>query len=102
MAGDVIAFLEDWYQRHCDGEWEHDEGIRLTTLDNPGWLLTVHLMGTELEGRVLEALLINRSEKNWVHVSSDGIRFQAAGGALNLGEVLESFREFASGSVTNV
>lgn len=33
---------------HCDGKWEHGSGISIETLDNPGWLLKVNLVGTNL------------------------------------------------------
>lgn len=94
MAGDAIAFLEEWYASHCDGEWEHDEGVRLTTLDNPGWLLTINLLGTDCEGRTLDTVETSRSEEDWLRVSSDGTRFRAVGGARSLRRALEAFRQF--------
>ena len=44
-----IALLQDWYLQHCDGDWEHDYGIQIDTLDNPGWSLKINLRGTDLE-----------------------------------------------------
>ena len=32
-----ITWIEQWYQRQCDGNWEHQHGIKVETLDNPGW-----------------------------------------------------------------
>ena len=46
-----IEWLEQWYVAQCDGDWEHAKGVKIETLDNPGWLLTVDLAGTEREGR---------------------------------------------------
>lgn len=37
--GDPFYWLERWYASHCDGEWEHKNGVTITTLDNPGWRL---------------------------------------------------------------
>jgi hypothetical protein len=31
------AWLEQWYFRQCNGDWEHTHGIIIETLDNPGW-----------------------------------------------------------------
>jgi hypothetical protein len=42
-----------WYSSHCDGDWEHQQGISIQTLDNPGWLLKVNLIGTNLEGATM-------------------------------------------------
>lgn len=34
-----IKVLDDFYQRHCNGEWEHSYGVTIATCDNPGWWL---------------------------------------------------------------
>jgi hypothetical protein len=41
MSGltDELAWLEQWYQEQCDGDWEHHCGVTIETLDNPGWLV---------------------------------------------------------------
>ena len=46
----MIGWLQDWYSGRCDGDWEHSYGVRIGTLDNPGWQLDIALEGTELEG----------------------------------------------------
>ncbi|MDX1969848.1 MAG: Imm53 family immunity protein [Planctomycetaceae bacterium] len=43
--------LMAWYQAQCNGSWEHHYGIKLQSLDNPGWQLTVDLIHTDLQGR---------------------------------------------------
>ncbi len=43
-----LSKLMDWYSAHCDGDWEHSSGVSIETLDNPGWLLKVNLIGTNL------------------------------------------------------
>ena len=37
---DNFMWLLNWFQDHCDGDWEHSSGIHLETLDNPGWALS--------------------------------------------------------------
>lgn len=32
-----VSALERWYASQCDDNWEHSYGIRIDTLDNPGW-----------------------------------------------------------------
>lgn len=46
---DDFDWICAWYLAHCDGDWEHGYGVRLETLDNPGWHFSVDLKGTELE-----------------------------------------------------
>lgn len=44
-----LQWVQNWYQSQCDGDWEHEYGIMIETVDNPGWYLTVNLIGTECE-----------------------------------------------------
>ena len=44
----ILTRLSEWYVKQCDGDWEHQSGIRIHTLDNPGWRITVDLGGTKL------------------------------------------------------
>lgn len=41
--------VQNWYLAHANGDWEHDHGILIESLDNPGWRVTINLTGTELE-----------------------------------------------------
>ncbi|MFN9911239.1 MAG: Imm53 family immunity protein, partial [Pirellulaceae bacterium] len=48
--------IEAWYRAQCDGDWEHSWGVKIGTLDNPGWSLEVNLVGTSLEEASFEPL----------------------------------------------
>ena len=95
MACDLLHFVQDWYSQHCDGDWEHQHGVEIGTLDNPGWRLFVDLTDTALEGRRLERQYVERSPEDWLRFWSDGEQFQAAAGPKNLIEALEAFKAFA-------
>ncbi|WP_407667455.1 Imm53 family immunity protein [Myxococcus dinghuensis] len=45
------TWLATWFRNQCNGNWEHTRGISITTIDNPGWLVTVDLQGTTVESR---------------------------------------------------
>lgn len=47
---EILIWIQDWYEAQCDGDWEHDYGVEINTLDNPGWMVKVDLTGTSLEG----------------------------------------------------
>jgi hypothetical protein len=49
-----LELVQRWYAAHCDGEWEHQYGIKIETLDNPGWRVTIDLTNTELQEFPLE------------------------------------------------
>jgi len=36
-----LTELQAWYVVQCDGDWEHTYGVKIETLDNPGWMLRV-------------------------------------------------------------
>jgi hypothetical protein len=92
---DLLDWLQRWYESHCDGDWEHSEGVSLTTLDNPGWHLTISLTGTKLEGRGFEWVNVETSDTDWLHYRAEADRFEAAGGARNLTAMLRAFRDWA-------
>ncbi|MEV8403368.1 Imm53 family immunity protein [Streptomyces niveus] len=43
-----LDWLRNWYAQQCDGEWEHERGVRIATLDNPGWTVSIDLEESEL------------------------------------------------------
>jgi len=59
---DELEWLEQWYAAQCVGDWAEDRGVKIDTLDNPGWLLKVDLRGTDLEGRMADALVHRSGE----------------------------------------
>ncbi len=66
-AMDDLNWLTGWYGARCNGDWEHQCGINLTTLDNPGWALTIELDGTDLETCPFERLEIGlMSDTSWI------------------------------------
>ncbi len=50
----VLADLRKWYESQCNEDWEHQYGVTIGTLDNPGWTVTIDLVNTDLEGREFE------------------------------------------------
>lgn len=95
MKQDDFLWLQQWYQVHCDGDWEHGSGIHLGTIDNPGWSLTINLQDTELEIKNFQHIDINRSEKDWIFCAVRDIKFEARCGVGNLLEILKIFRHWA-------
>ena len=87
--------LQRWYANQCDGEWEHDYGVDIGTLDNPGWTLRVDLTGTPLAGRSFGRLENHRGEHDWLVCWIEQHQFHAACGPRNLDEAIETFLEWA-------
>jgi Immunity protein 53 len=98
----VLRWLEDWYQRHCNGEWEHAYGVQIESLDNPGWIVRIDLKGTELEQTPLESIQEARTETDWINCSRTAEQFVNAGGARNLIELAGVFRAWVEGSAASI
>ncbi|MCQ8184871.1 immunity 53 family protein [Parvularcula maris] len=92
---DHLAWIEDWFTRQCDGDWEHEYGIKVETSDNPGWIVEIDYVGTYLEGRNFLTVDIERSENDWLKCRIESGKFKGSGGPRNLAEVLITFRHWA-------
>lgn len=92
----VYAWLQAWYATQCDGDWEHQHGITISTLDNPGWMVDIQLEGTlgDLDGRTFRKVEFHRTEHDWIVASVEDKTFRAHCGPLNLGECLWVFRQW--------
>ena len=92
----MIEWLQDWYAGQCDGDWEHSYGIRIATLDNPGWQLSIALEGTELEGARFSKVARQdpADEHDWAHCWVESNYFQWRGGPHNLQALLRIFRDW--------
>jgi hypothetical protein len=89
----TIKELQYWYSQCCNGEWEQDYGIKIETLDNPGWRVEINLCGTKYASREIGDTKIERNEEDWVHYSVKKSTFYGYGGPNNLDEVLRIFIE---------
>ena len=94
MSGETEG-LQAWYEAQCDGDWEHEFGVRIETLDNPGWSVEVNLEGTPLEGIPFPPIHNMAPEREWLSCRVEGGRFQGAGGAPMLGMIIRTFLDWA-------
>ena len=87
--------LQDWYLRQCNGDWEHVCGVRIETLDNPGWSVEIDLKETPLARREFESLGSEKTEDDWLFLSRSGESFKIACGPRNLEGALAIFCAWA-------
>ncbi|GAA0580655.1 hypothetical protein GCM10010172_76910 [Paractinoplanes ferrugineus] len=93
-----MTWLQAWYAMQCDGDWEHEFGVQVGTLDNPGWTLAIDLQGTAMAGLTYAGQEIHRSEHDWFVARVLAERFDVACGPLNLGEAIHEFRMWVADS----
>ena len=87
----VLTELQTWFLRNCNGDWEHGCGIQIATLDNPGWSLTIDLVGTPLAGMSFEELRVDLSDNDWYWCRVENDTFKGWCGVHNLAQVIGAF-----------
>jgi hypothetical protein len=91
----ALARLQRWYSAQCDGDWEHGFGVRIETLDNPGWMVTINLKDTPLETVVFPEVHDLDDEREWLDCKVADCEFRGAGGPHMLGVIVETFVRWA-------
>ena len=97
---DTLQRLQAWFEKHCDGEWEHHHGVSIRSCDNPGWWVKIDLAGTRLEGQSFTPLQRGKvasldPRPPWLHCFVEGGVFNGAGDPSTLEEILEAFLAWA-------
>ncbi|MGC2476889.1 MAG: immunity 53 family protein [Candidatus Sulfotelmatobacter sp.] len=86
-----LSELELWYASQCNGDWEHSYGVKIGTLDNPGWRVHIDLQGTAGQDAELERVQLARTDTNWIHYRVEKKAFNIACGPTNLTEAVRIF-----------
>ena len=89
-----MEWLQDWYNRQCDGIREHMYGIKIETLDNPGWEVKIDLADTLYEKceNLKKNLKNDFGDTNWMICNMDSKKFYGYGDVSKLSEILETFK----------
>jgi hypothetical protein len=95
-ASHPLDRLAKWYSDNCDGGWEHQSGVEITTLDNPGWHLLVDLDDTELLNVPFDAVEDGLDgQPSWHCCKRDDYKFHAFCSPDRLTAVIEIFVDWA-------
>ena|ERR1700733_2982516 len=89
-----LNWLQEWFHRNCNGDWEHNTNIKIVNLDNPGWSIFINLCDTNLENKKFDKIKDYRTEDDWVYCIVEDKIFKAACGPFNLSEALRIFRNW--------
>lgn len=93
MEHTIIHWIQNWYAEQCNGDWEHSYGVKINTLDNPGWDVEIDLTETDLEGLSIEYYLVEESETDWYGISVKDNVYSAGGDPSKLELLLLKFKE---------
>lgn len=86
-----IERIQRWYGLQCNGEWEHQHGVSIDTLDNPGWNVSIDLVGTNLERVSMSPYKYDKGEDDWVLCELRDGKFIGNSDSSKLNLILESF-----------
>jgi hypothetical protein len=88
--------IQEWYRAQCDGEWEHSYGVKIDTLDNPGWAVSIDLKGTALEHAPMDTVLRDQGPDDWIRLEVKAAVFLGNGDPGKLTAMLAAFLEWAT------
>ena len=92
---DILLWLQEWYHKQCDGDWEHMYGAKIYNVDNPGWAVEVDLHETDLEEKVFDRIQYDKGDEDWLLCFVENGVFQGNGDSLKLFRILEIFENWA-------
>ena len=93
----ALNWLTSWYEEQCDGSWEHEFGIKIVSLDNPGWSITIDTSATHCVLEDTEWQLEERDDDDWYGYRVTNGAYDAAGDPTKLTFLLTVFRELLEG-----
>jgi hypothetical protein len=89
----TLPGLQKWYAAQCNGTWEHGGGIEITTLDNPGWMVTIDLKDTKYGSLQIPSMEhgMGEADTDWIKCWSQEEKFRGVGDPSKLEAILEYF-----------
>ncbi len=91
---ELLLRLQNWYAEQCDGEWEHNFGFTIKTLDNPGWHLAANVAQPDLETEPETILSFDNGEGDWIHCEIKNGKFLGASDSTKLKLMIETFLDY--------
>jgi hypothetical protein len=91
---DLLTKLCEWYAEQCNDDWEHQSGVLIDTIDNPGWTVTIDLCGTASENSAFAPIKLDEGKDNWLMCSKIETKFRGNGDPSKLPVILEHFLKF--------
>ncbi len=89
-----LIWLQSWYAEQTNGDWEHQYGIQIETLDNPGWHILIDLEGTDYEesGEGFQGK-VEHGEDFWYHYQIKEGKYEGWGDSLRLNTLVGAFKD---------
>ena len=92
----TLQRLSEWYVAQCDGDWEHGSGLKISTLDNPGFAVNIDLQDTILESRPYPEMKdLYETNDQWMICRRTDRTFEGRGAPSRLEDILKEFLRWA-------
>ncbi len=88
----MLNWIENWFNSQCNGDWEHNYGMKIETIDNPGWNVEIDFNNTGLKYGDVPWKLYEKSENNWIGIKVENNKFYSSGDPKKLHKILEIFK----------
>lgn len=91
---DILLWLQKWYAENCIEDWQHFYGIKIDTLDNPGWAVKIDLTDTAVENKAFLKINRDNGDDDWLSCKVEHAVFEAGCNPDHLVTVLEIFKNW--------
>ena len=88
----IIEWINNWYSSQCDGDWEHSYGIKIETLDNPGWIIKIDLSETPYQKKVFANVDEDNGDDDWIKCFLRDGQYIGVGDPTKLEKILLIFK----------
>ena len=88
----LFEWLSKWYSSMCVDEWEHFYGIKIETLDNPGWIVTINLLETCYQDKEFISFDNDYSDDDWIKCYIKENQFIGVGDPTKLEKIILIFK----------
>ena len=94
----ILTTLCEWYVNTCNGKWEYSNGIKIGTLDNPGWTVDINLINTDYENKHFPRLIKYINDNNWISCKKENSVYESGGNTDKLEELIKIFVQWVTNS----
>lgn len=89
----ILKWLCDWYSKNCDGDWEQFYGVKIDTIDNPGWTITIDTETSTKELKDVPWVFVEKTSIDWYGYKVEEKKFEASGDPSKLEYLINVFRK---------
>jgi hypothetical protein len=96
----IILWLQNWYQSQCNEDWKHSFGIKIDTVDNPGWWVEIDLNETKWKDLHIPSKSVEHNDNDWYFFKIEDSKFKASGDPSKLEIIFKEFRQIIESEET--